>query len=142
MVRRRKYYPPAPKEDAVQIAGADLLNKLAGSPLRPRFGWFHVGNGEYRTKIDGAKLKAMGLLPGVWDIILVGQGGIFYFIEMKRPTPTGELRKPIENKLTDDQVKFRTMLIFLGVPASHFVVVDNVMDLGRAVTKWGLANVR
>lgn len=53
--------------------------------------WFHVANGEIRDKSTAAKLKRMGLLPGVADIEVItpfyGSGGICYhktyFLELK-----------------------------------------------------------
>ncbi len=52
--------------------------------LPPDVVWFHVPNGEKRSKATAGKLKAMGVKPGVPDICIV-HGGAIYFIELKRP---------------------------------------------------------
>ena len=131
----------APKEDAVHKSFTRLLNLLAGSPMRPRFLWWHTPNGEQRTKAAASKVKAMGALAGVWDITLVGQGGNFYWIEVKRPTPTGKRRVSIENQLSKEQQQFRDLMVRLGFPSSHFAVVDAVDGLTAKLREWGLANV-
>ena len=43
----------------------------------------HPANGGRRDAKTGAMLKAMGVKPGVADIILVRQGGYMAFIEIK-----------------------------------------------------------
>ena len=45
--------------------------------------YFHCPNGEARSKRTGAKLKAMGVRPGVADICLVLPGGASAFLELK-----------------------------------------------------------
>ncbi|KKK91125.1 hypothetical protein LCGC14_2716110 [marine sediment metagenome] len=51
-------------------------------PLEAVF--FHVPNGEKRSKATAGKLKAMGVKPGVPDIFIL-YGSLTYFIELKRP---------------------------------------------------------
>lgn len=68
-----------PSEAAVQIA---LVARLR-QDLRPDVIWFHVPNGEYRDKRSAAKLKAMGVLPGVPDLVF-DNGNILY-LEIKKP---------------------------------------------------------
>lgn len=134
----RRYYPPAPKEDAVQMGHAKLLNLLAGSPMCPKFLWWHTPNGEARSKAAACKVKALGGLAGVWDITILAPGGRFFYIEEKRPTKTGKRRKPIETKLSKEQREFRDCAVALGIPADHFAVVDDVDGLTAALRKWGL----
>lgn len=56
--------------------------------------WYHVPNGEARSKATGAKLKCMGVRPGVGDFALVLAGGKAAFLELKRPggRPSAEQR--------------------------------------------------
>ena len=136
--KRRRWYPEPPKEGALQEQVAKVLNALAGSPKRPKFVWFHVPNGEDRNIVTAAALKRMGVLAGVWDIPIFGPGGRIFLLEMKRPTKTGELRKPLENKLSDEQVAFRRALIGLGMPAERFAVADSIDGVTAALKKWGL----
>lgn len=49
---------------------------------RPGVLWFHPPNGEYRSKRTGARLKAMGVIAGVADIVLVIDGTA-HFLELK-----------------------------------------------------------
>lgn len=44
--------------------------------------WFHVPNGEKRDVITGAKLKRMGVVAGVSDLIVVRRG-LSLFVEIK-----------------------------------------------------------
>lgn len=72
-----------PKESQVQIA---LIAQLK---LRCRKGvvYFHVPNGEERTDRTGAKLKAMGVLRGVSDLL-------FFWCD-----PDDELQPPATHRL-------------------------------------------
>lgn len=36
-----------------------------------------------RNKVDGARLKAMGMVAGVADLCLIGRSGVAVFLEMK-----------------------------------------------------------
>jgi len=46
--------------------------------------WFHVPNGGFRGKAEGAIFKSMGVRAGVSDLILVHAGKIFA-LELKAP---------------------------------------------------------
>ena len=46
---------------------------------------FHVPNGGQRNAIEGAKLKAMGVVAGVADLLLIHKGRL-YAIELKTET--------------------------------------------------------
>lgn len=48
---------------------------------------YHVPNGGARNSIEGAKLKAMGVVPGVSDIFILCKGKVLY-IELKTATGT------------------------------------------------------
>jgi hypothetical protein len=63
---------------------------------------FHV-NQKSRNSIEGNKMKSMGVVPGVSDLILIQQGKVL-FIELK--TNTG-LQRPA-------QIKFQKMVELLG----------------------------
>jgi hypothetical protein len=65
--RWRKVRAPAPLEHQLQIALIQHLQYRA----RPGVIYFHVPNGELRDKRAAAKLKAMGVLPGVADLVFV-----------------------------------------------------------------------
>lgn len=56
-----------PKESQIQIALIEHLKYRA----RPSVLYFHIPNGELRDKRAAAKLKAMGTLPGVADLVFM-----------------------------------------------------------------------
>lgn len=72
------------------------LQKFAVTLLRfnaiPGVIFFHVPNGEYRSPRTGARLKAMGVMPGVADLVVIKPNGLVYFLELK--TAKGTLSKP------------------------------------------------
>jgi len=62
------------------------LHKFTAQYLRlaalPDVLWFHVPNGEARSAATGAKLKAMGVLAGVADFVIIYRGNVL-FLELK-----------------------------------------------------------
>ena len=42
--------------------------------LSPDVLWFHIPNGEHRSKITGARLKRMGVRAGVADLMIAWRG--------------------------------------------------------------------
>jgi hypothetical protein len=80
-------------EAVLQTACVDFYRKAI-----PHGIIFHIPNGEKRDKATAGRLKAMGVLAGVWDLGLVlPQGGIG-FVEMKEPK---------KGALTAEQLEFR-----------------------------------
>jgi hypothetical protein len=72
--------PPA-KEFPVHCMIADLL-RLS---LMPGWIWFHPANGEFRDRLTGARLRRMGVKPGVSDFILIAPPtGCVHVLELKR----------------------------------------------------------
>lgn len=65
--RWRKVRAPRPSEVQIQIA---LIERLRWQ-CRPDIIYFHVPNGEVRDKRTAAKLKAMGVKPGVADLLFL-----------------------------------------------------------------------
>jgi hypothetical protein len=65
--RWRQARARTPSELQIQIA---LISRLGYMAL-PDCIYFHVPNGELRDKRAGAKLKAMGALPGVADLVFI-----------------------------------------------------------------------
>jgi hypothetical protein len=61
---------------------------------KPDVIWYHVPNGEYRSKRTAARLKASGVRPGVADIAVVVGGGFARFLELK----TRKGRQSVEQK--------------------------------------------
>lgn len=92
---------------------------------KPRVIYFHCPNGEQRSKRTGAKLKTMGVLPGVADIILVAPRGIVHFLELKR---RGAPR-------SENQIAFADACSIGHVP---YGVVDNFEDARAQLIAWDL----
>ena len=75
-------------EDTLQIAASNFLRLQYPKAL-----FFHTPNGGSRNKIEGAKLKRMGILKGVADCLILEarNGFIGLAIELKikpnQPTP-------------------------------------------------------
>jgi len=55
--------------------------------------WFHCPNGGFRTKIEGAIFKTLGVIPGIPDLIILHKGHL-YGLELKahRNGPTESQR--------------------------------------------------
>lgn len=71
---------PPERELAHHIAVADVLKQFAREDVL----WFHPANGEHRDKRTAAKLRTMGVQPGVPDFIIIVAGKV-HMLEMKRP---------------------------------------------------------
>lgn len=89
---------------------------------------FHVPNGEKRNPVTAAKLKAMGVLPGVSDFVIAVAGQI-HFVELK--TARGRL-SPIQRAFLDDAEAARC--------ATH--VVRSIGELVETLNTIGALRVR
>ena len=113
---RRRAQP----EYALQCAVVEHLRRRAPKTVR----WWHTPNGGYRGVREAGRLKRMGVLPGVSDIIAVRQGGIFC-LELKSPN----------GRLSQDQADFLDFMETIGAGCC----VCNDLDGALAVLKkWGI----
>lgn len=111
---------PDPLEHVLQIQVVSLLHWSAAP------GWiaFHPANGELRDKRTAAKLRAMGVKPGVPDLVLVSPDGRFHALELKRG----------KAPLRPEQRDFHAHAADHGWP----VAVANSFDRAEAVLReWG-----
>ena len=122
---------PDPKEFQLQISLIDLLRLQA----RPEIEYFHVPNGELREKRHAAKLKAMGVLPGVDDLQ-------FTFPPLRpgdpesRVSPTLYLElKARKGRLTSDQEIFRDLVQLQG---HNYEWTDSFDDAVRILKKYNV----
>lgn len=89
LLKRPKVARYTPSEASEQIALFDWIDTVI--PREPRLELaFHVPNGELREKSVGARLKQMGVRPGVPDVLLpiAARGYIGLAIELKVGTNT------------------------------------------------------
>lgn len=86
---------------------------------------FHVPNGEHRSKATGAKLKAMGVVAGVADLVCVSPDGIVQFMELKAPGGT----------LSDAQRVFRDRCLRMGITHTVMADIDSALITLEA---WGI----
>ena len=109
-------------EDGIQAGIVDWLRLV----LDPRlYRVFSVPNGGARNKAEAAKLKATGVLAGVFDIEIAGPGGRVWRLETKTE----------DGVLSDAQEAFRLFLIIGGSP---YAVVRSLADVEKAIAHWQL----
>lgn len=83
-----------------------------------------VPNGGYRNKLEAAKLKATGMLAGVWDLHIFYRGK-FYIIETK----VGH------NKLSDKQIKWRDVMLRHGAQAFVYYTFEDGVKIIEEILK-------
>lgn len=119
MTRRRistsADYKRSSKELQIHIAVAALLRLAAD----PRTIWYHPANEGERSVAAGAKLKAMGMLPGVADFALVLPGGQGAFLEIKT----------LDGDQSPEQRAFEALCVKAGVPYA----VAHSLDEAKAI---------
>jgi cellobiose-specific phosphotransferase system component IIB len=111
---------PGPSETQIQIAVIDHLRYGAAN------GWkyWHTPNGGLRDKREAAKLRAMGVLPGVPDLVLISPQGKFHGLELKRKGGT----------LSEEQRLFHAFAKGMGWPVAEADTLDGALDVLRM---WG-----
>ncbi len=118
--RLRKAPVERPAELRLHVAVVALLHKRAA----PGWQFWHTPNGELRSARAAAKLKAMGVKPGVPDLVLISPDGRFHALELKRRGGT----------LTDAQQDFQRWAAARGLPHS---VAESFDDALAILRHWG-----
>ena len=92
---------------------------------------YHVPNGEFRDKITANKLKAMGVVAGIPDIVLHFRSRT-YFFEFKKP---GESPSPAQIKI-HAQLDLQRFVVYLVDNLSDFqMLVDSILhDTSEHIT--------
>ncbi len=117
------YREKSPRDNAEETLQKAIVAHLR-LRARPEVIWFHVPNGEHRSKRTGARLKAMGVQPGIADLIFLTPFGM-YAVELKRPG----------GRLSPEQKRFGEQCGKAGV--NHAVIAD--IDTAIATLEgWGL----
>jgi len=86
--------------------------------------FYHVPNGEVRSKVTGSRLKAMGVLAGVADLTISMPGGRVRYLELKAP----------RGRQTDAQREFERMCIESQTPYEIARSFDEAMAI---LVRWG-----
>jgi hypothetical protein len=122
--RRRPPAYPAKGRSAVEFRTHCMLADTLARWAEPGWWWTHFPAGEKRDPVTGARLKRMGLKPGVSDFLFIGPAGGLAWLELKRGTAP----------LSDAQVAFRVAMKARGVPhiiaRSYGQAVDELKQLG------------
>lgn len=110
----------AGNEFALQRYVIDLLRLTA----RRNVVWFAVPNGEYRSPRTGARLKAMGVVPGVADVVLVIPPGQAHFLELKAA----------KGRQSAEQREFEEWAASSGAP---YAIARSPEEARRLLADWG-----
>ena len=121
--------PPKPlgkkranEEDMLHRSVAGFLRRALNNPAEAY--WFHTPNQGIRSAIQGAKLKAMGMRPGVPDIVVRWPGNLGW-IELKAAAGV----------VSDAQKLFMAQAAALG---DFISVCRSVEEVQATLKSWGL----
>lgn len=114
--------PPRRNDEEVLHCAIWQHIKLLGNPDVIAY---HPANGMVRSKRTGAKLKAMGVVPGCPDLCFVLDDGMAAFLEIK--TPGG--------RLSPAQKAFQSRCDKIGVP---YVVCWSIDSALAVLKSWGV----
>lgn len=84
-----------------------------------------VPNGGLRSKPEAARLKWMGVLAGIPDLVLVAPGGKSHWIEVKAP----------KGRLSPEQEAFRHWCLLYSVP---WMTARSIDDVKAALANWNI----
>lgn len=119
------------EEERLHRQVADYLRVALGNEVM----WFHVPNGGARSKAEAGIFKALGVMPGVFDLCFLWRPGdadnvkgSVGFIELKAP---GKI-------LSDPQKHFSYWLSYYSTP---WTTCYRVEDVDRTLTEWGLPHL-
>jgi elongation factor P hydroxylase len=94
---------------------------------RPDVTFWHTPNGERRDPKTASKLKSMGVLPGVADLIIMDRGG-FYAMEIKA----------VRGTATPEQTDFLKKFQAAG---GHAVIVNSVEAAVGIFKLWNVVRI-
>lgn len=108
-------------EDQVHRAVLTWIRKVAPQCLA-----FHPANGGSRHRLEAIKLKTLGVVAGVPDLIVFAPGGRAFCLEVKAEKGT----------LQPTQKAFARQMEDLGI---GWALVRSVDDARAAFASWGIA---
>lgn len=97
----------------------------------PRVIWLHIPNAP-RSKVAGARLKAMGMLAGAPDLMFVLPDRSVCFLELKKPAIVKGDRA---GKLSASQVTFAQRCEAIGIECAAAYTIDQAVAILEA---WGV----
>lgn len=106
----------------------DLVHKAVLTWIRrvaPHCFVFHPANGGSRHRLEAIKLKMLGVVAGVPDLIVFGPGGRAYCLEVKAE----------KGSLQPTQKAFARQMEDLGI---GWALVRSVDDARAAFASWGI----
>lgn len=106
------------EESKIQI---EIVNVLQLSGVY----FFAVPNERKQSPRSGARMKSMGVRSGVADIIVMGENGKGFCLEVKSAT----------GRQSETQKAFQARCVLLGWP---YALVRSVEDVRRVGQLWGL----
>lgn len=117
-------------EDQVQMALVERLRLQCP----PEVIWFHCANAP-KSKIDGGRLKLMGMLAGVPDLVFIVPQADSHpavcFLELKRPASIDRRA----GTMSDGQTKFAERASAIGVEVATAYTIDAAV---RILAAWGI----
>jgi hypothetical protein len=109
-------------ETRLQCAVVDYMRTVCPDCLT-----WHAANGGMRSKETARLMKRLGVLPGVFDLVVLAPGPFIGFMECKAG----------KGRLSEDQEWFRKQLILMGF---QYCVVRSLDDVKAAIEAWRLPN--
>lgn len=107
------------EEDALHIQAVHFLKIVCPGLLH-----FHAPNGGSRDVREAAKLKAMGVRPGVADLAIVGDEGRLHFIEFKA----------LKGRQSPAQKQFQEDCAKRNIP---YAIVRSLNEFEATLKGWG-----
>jgi hypothetical protein len=123
--------PPAPRRDLLTRRDLNAEARIQAAVFNyvtwvaPEIAVFHVANGGLRSKTEAARLKWLGVLAGVPDLVLVLSKGRCAFWEVKTP----------KGGLSPEQRAFIDRLTVLG---HSWGIVRSIEDARRELAALGI----
>lgn len=112
------------EQNRLHIPAVRLLRQI----LRPETVVVHIPNGGWRSRVEAAILKAMGVIAGIPDILIIHEGHAF-FLEFKAE----------EGRLSDAQIETTDLLLAAGAPVG---VARNFEEVIALLDEWKIPHLR
>jgi VRR-NUC domain len=123
-IRARPRKAKAPRdrnaEARIQAAIVEWIRTVA-----PHLICFHPANGGYRTKAEAARLKWVGVLAGIPDVVILGPDGRAWLIEVKAE----------RGAMSAEQRAIRERCVGLRIP---FATARSIDEVRWAFEAWGI----